>query len=193
MWPLLLSAAVLAAAPGHRQLQPGGGPTHGTAVEAICDGSELPLTTEAGTVFRTETPADQRVALDCGRLIHAPDGSSVQLTFSAIALGNSPSGAALSVYDGADETAPILAVFSGDQIPCVHKHSRRCSRFLDPFLREVACDVQANCSLDGCRHVPQTAKTGTRDGRTTDLLRRLDGASSFAFFQSSSGCIETGG
>ena len=184
---LLLHAALPAAATPtaashrHRRLQPGG-PTHGTAVEAMCDSAGMPLATQAGTVFRTETAAAQRAAVDCGRLIHAPDGSSVQLTFSAIDLGEPPSGATLTVYDGVDDTAPPVAVFSGSQIPPIARSTGQ-----DMYLRlQRAGPAQAAQTffadwtiIDSTREIcdPQMVvieRHGTIEGGHADLMRQVN-------------------
>ena len=60
--------------------------------------------------------------LDCGKHIHAPSGNTISLTFTYIALESGagcpqPGCDTVTVYDGANDRAPVLGSFSGALSP----------------------------------------------------------------------------
>ena len=135
---------------GHRRLQGSPAdpphPTHGTQMADVCDAA-TPLTTVAGTVHNYPDPPPQR-AKDCGRLISAPQGSSVEITFSSMSLGRVVEGdgdrepTAVLLYDGRSSASPLLASFHGNQLP--------------PVVRSTGPDLFVRFLRRGNAAAPQT-------------------------------------
>ena len=102
---------------GHRRQQGSPDPTHaGTTMADVCDSGSA-LETVTGTLHNYPDAPPQR-AKDCDRIISAPQGSSVEITFSSMNLGKSDvEPTAVSLYDGTTAASPLLATFTGNQVP----------------------------------------------------------------------------
>jgi|EP01043_Picozoa_sp_COSAG02_P027866 hypothetical protein len=119
---LALSVSIVAADHGHRRQQdPDPGATHSSTTMAdVCEDGDA-LDTVTGTLHNYPDAPPQR-AKECGRLISAPQGSSVEITFSSMNLGQRQADAdptAVLLYDGQSAGSPLLATFTGNQIPPV--------------------------------------------------------------------------
>ena len=97
--------------------------------------------------------------LDCGKHIHAPSGNTISLTFTYIALESGagcpqPGCDTVTVYDGADDRAPVLGSFSGALSP--PRHPRR-ARF---HARAAAQRLTAAPAPAGTEEPPPLVSTG---------------------------------
>lgn len=122
-------------------------PTHaGTSIADVCDGGPA-LETVTGTLHNYPDAPPQREK-DCGRLISAPQGTSVEIIFSSIALGPSlglpddVDPTAVLLYDGRSAASPLLATFTGNQIP--------------PIVRSTGPDIFVRFLRRGNAPAPQT-------------------------------------
>ncbi len=115
---LVVSVSIAAADQSHRRLQdPDPSATHSSTTMAdVCEDGDV-LDTVTGTLHNYPDAPPQR-AKECGRLISAPQGSSVEITFSSMNLGQiDADSTAVLLYDGQSAGSPLLATFTGDQIP----------------------------------------------------------------------------